>query len=56
MNTFERFNETKLPEKEKYYSTLTKKHLTDEEYDFAKPSSVSKICCPVILHLSEKLS
>ena len=30
-DTFERFNETKLPEKEKYYSTLTKKHIT---YDF----------------------
>ena len=35
-DSFERFNETKLPEKEKYYSTLTKKHITDEEYDFAK--------------------
>ena len=33
---FERFNETKLPEKEKYYSTLSKRDITDEEYEFAK--------------------
>ena len=36
IDSFERFNETKLPEKEKYYSTLTIKHITDEKYDFAK--------------------
>ena len=36
IDSFERFNETKLPEKEKYYSTLSKKDITDEEYEFAK--------------------
>ena len=35
-DSFERFKETKLPEKEKYYSTLSKKDITDEEYEFAK--------------------
>ena len=35
-DTFETFNETKLPEKEKYYSTLSKRDITDEEYEFAK--------------------
>merc|ERR1711954_141496 len=34
-DTFERFNETKLPEKEKYYSTLSKRDITGEEYEFA---------------------
>ena len=36
MDSFTRFNETKLPEKGKYCSILKKEHLTDEEYEFAK--------------------
>ena len=36
IDSFERFNDTKVPEKEKYYSTLSKRDITDEEYNFAK--------------------
>ena len=36
MDSFTRFNETKLPEKEKYYSILRNEGITDEEYNFAK--------------------
>jgi len=32
MDSFERFNETQLPEKEKFYSSLSGKGITDEEY------------------------
>ena len=32
MDSFERFEETKLPEKEKFYSSLSGKGITDEEY------------------------
>ena len=36
MDSFERFNETKLPEKEEYCSSLKNQEISDEEYDFAK--------------------
>ena len=36
MNTYKRFNERKLPEKEKYYSILKREGITDDEYEFAK--------------------
>ena len=36
MDSFTRFNETKLPEKEKYYSILRNEGITDEEYNFTK--------------------
>ena len=36
MDSFERFAETQLPEKEKFYSSLNKKGITDEEYAHAK--------------------
>ena len=36
MDSFERFGETKLPEKEKFYSSLSGKGITDEEYEHAK--------------------
>ena len=36
IDSFTRFNETKLPEKEKYYSILRNEGITDEEYNFAK--------------------
>ena len=36
MDSFERFDETKLPEKEKFYSSLSGKGITDEEYEHAK--------------------
>ena len=36
MNSFERFDETKLPDKGKFYSTLTDKHITWEEYHHAR--------------------
>ena len=34
--SFERFNEMKLPEKEEYYSTLTNKNITDQEYELLR--------------------
>ena len=34
MDTFERFDETELPEKEKFYSSLSGKGITEEEYAF----------------------
>ena len=36
MDSFERFHETQLPEKEKFYSSLSGKDITDEEYEHAK--------------------
>ena len=36
MESFERFHETQLPEKEKFYSSLSGKGITDEEYVHAK--------------------
>ena len=36
MDSFERFGETELPEKEKFYSSLCGKGITDEEYAHAK--------------------
>ena len=32
MDSWERFTETKLPDKEKFYSKLNDEHITDEEY------------------------
>jgi len=36
MDGWERLEGTKLPEKEKFYSSLTKSHITDEEYERAQ--------------------
>ena len=36
MDSWERFSETKLPDKEKFYSKLNDEHITDEEYAHAK--------------------
>ena len=36
MDSYERFAETQLPEKEKFYSSLSGKGITDEEYAHAK--------------------
>ena len=36
MDSFERFGETELPEKEKFYSSLSGKGITDEEYAHAQ--------------------
>ena len=36
MDSFERFDETTLPEKEKFYSSLNVKGISDEEYAHAK--------------------
>ena len=36
MDSFERFHETKLPEKEKLYSSLSGKGITEEEYAHAQ--------------------
>ena len=36
MDSFKRFHETQLPEKEKLYSSLSGKGITDEEYVHAK--------------------
>ncbi|KAL9963725.1 hypothetical protein ACROYT_G027259 [Oculina patagonica] len=35
MDSWERFNDTSLPEKEKFYSKLNDEHITDEEYEHA---------------------
>ena len=36
MDGSERFNETKLPDKEKFYSSLNDEHITEEQYEHAK--------------------
>ena len=36
MNSFDRFAETSLPPKEAFYSTLTEKHISDDDYKFAQ--------------------
>ena len=36
MDSFERFDETQLPEKEKFFSSLSGKGITDEEYEHAQ--------------------
>ncbi|KAL9987185.1 hypothetical protein ACROYT_G001444 [Oculina patagonica] len=36
MGSWERFRETSLPEKEKFYSKLNDEHITDEEYEHAQ--------------------
>ena len=36
MNAWERFSETRLPDKEMFYSTLNNEHITDEEYAHAQ--------------------
>ena len=36
MNSFEKFNQMKLPTKDQFYSILNDQHITDDEYDHAK--------------------
>ena len=36
MDSWDRFTETRLPDKEKFYSKLNDEHITDEEYAHAK--------------------
>lgn len=36
MNSFDRFNETKLPKKEAFYNTLTSTEISDDDYKYAK--------------------
>ena len=36
MDSFDRFKETELPSKDKFYSSLRDSHITDEEYEHAK--------------------
>ena len=36
MDSFERFQETQLPEKENFHSSLSNKGITDEEYEYTK--------------------
>ncbi|KAL9958769.1 hypothetical protein ACROYT_G035828 [Oculina patagonica] len=36
MDSWERFEETSLPDKKKFYSKLNDEHITDEEYEHAK--------------------
>ena len=36
MDSWEKFSETRLPEKEKFYSKLNDEHITDEEYGHAQ--------------------
>ena len=36
MDSFERFGEKQLPDKEKFYSSLRGEGITDEEYEHAK--------------------
>ena len=36
MDSFEKFDQTELPTKEQFYSTLNYQHITNDEYDHAK--------------------
>ena len=36
MDSFEKFNQMKLPTKDQFYSILNDQHITDDEYDHAK--------------------
>ena len=36
MDSFEKFNQMELPNKDKFYSILNDQHITDDEYDHAK--------------------
>jgi len=36
MDSFEKFNETKLPTKEAFYSILNDQHISDDDYEHAK--------------------
>ena len=36
MDSFVKFNQTKLPTKDEFFSILNNKHITDEEYEHAK--------------------
>ena len=36
MDNFEKFDQTELPTKEQFYSTLDDQHITNDEYDHAK--------------------
>ena len=36
MDSFEKFDQTELPTKDKFYSILNDQHITDDEYDHAK--------------------
>ena len=36
MDSFEKFNQTELPNKDQFYSILNDQHITDDEYDHAK--------------------
>ena len=36
MDSFEKFNQTELPTKDKFYSILNNQHITDDEYDHTK--------------------
>ena len=35
MDSFEKFNQTELPNKDQFYSILNNQHITDDEYDHA---------------------
>ena len=36
MDSWKRFNETELPDKESFYNELNKEHITDEDYVLAQ--------------------
>jgi hypothetical protein len=36
VDSFDKFNETSLPAKEHFYSTLTDSHISEEDYEHAK--------------------
>ena len=36
MNSWDKFNETKLPSKDDFYSQLNEEHITDQDYERAK--------------------
>ena len=44
MDSFERFGKTELPEKEKFYSSLSGKGITDEEYVHSQEVSATFGC------------
>ena len=42
MDSWERFAETRLPDKENFYSKLNDEHITDEEYAHAQAGRLSQ--------------
>ena len=54
MDSFEKFNETKLPAKDQFYSILNDEHTPDDDYKHAKrvwKGLVSKIWVSIMIYI-----